>query len=88
MYVVKVKAVSRDNGYESIGHHASNKEIAMITTFNLCLAGLMVCAIILVSFLLAFLDGAKTYEQPDIKRELHSNPKGKDVFYRSQSSDE
>jgi len=73
--------------FDSI-HHASNKEIAMITTFNLCLAGLMVCAIILVSFLLAFLDGAKTYEQPDIKRELHSNPKGKDVFYRMQSGDE
>ena len=60
----------------------------MITTFNLIMAGLLVCAIILVSFLLAFLDGAKHYQHPEMRRELHSNPKGKDIFYRSQSSDE
>lgn len=88
MHVVKDKAVSRNTGCESSGHHASNKEIAMITTFNLIMAGLLVCAILLVSVLLMFFDGAKQYEHPEMKRELHSNPKGKDVFYRSQSSDE
>jgi len=60
----------------------------MITTFNLILAGLLACAIVLVSFFLAFMDGAKQYERPEFKRELHSDARGKDVFYRMQNSDE
>ena len=54
----------------------------------LILAGLTIAAILLVSGYLMFMDGVKQYEHPEMKRELHSNPKGKDVFYRSQSSDE
>jgi len=88
VHVVKVKAVSRDNGYESIGHHASNKEIAMITTFNLCLAGLTIGAILLVSGYLMFMDGAKQYQHPEMKRELHSEQRGKDVFYSLKDADE
>jgi hypothetical protein len=54
----------------------------------LILAGLTIAAILLVSLFLMFADGAKQYEHPEMKRELHSNPRGKDVFYRMQDSDE
>ena len=54
----------------------------------LILAGLTIGAILLVSGYLMFMDGAKQYQHPEMKRELHSEQRGKDVFYRSQSSDE
>jgi len=54
----------------------------------LILAGLTIAAILLVSLFLMFSDGSKVYQHPEMKRELHSNPKGKDVFYRMQSGDE
>ena len=54
----------------------------------LILAGLTIGAILLVSGYLMFMDGAKQYQHPEMKRELHREQRGKDVFYRSQSSDE
>ena len=63
----------------------------MSTGTILILGFLVMCAIVLVSFFLAFMDGAKVYENRDITRDYHSHgmkERGKNVIYgRLQSGD-
>jgi len=63
----------------------------MSTGTILILGFLVMCAIVLVSFFLAFMDGAKVYQDREITRDYHSGLKerGKNVIYgRLQSGDE
>ena len=60
----------------------------MSTDTILILGFLAMCAIVLVSFFLAFMDGAKVYQDRELTRDYHSHQKGKDVFYCRQNGDE
>lgn len=71
------------------GAAALIKENHMLSPLSiLILAGLTVVAILLVSGYLMFMDGAKQYQHPEMKRELHSEQRGKDVFYSLKDADE